>query len=101
MSSPLRSCEEDEGMAVNSEGGDFDEEEEDDGELDENASDINSPVALRETAAAAAPGTVHAPAEDKHAHTLAQTRTNKRRTAPCSQKTLQHLHHSISTISSG
>ncbi|XP_047675976.1 chromodomain-helicase-DNA-binding protein 3 isoform X2 [Tachysurus fulvidraco] len=50
MSSPLRSCEEDEGMAVNSEGGDFDEEE-DDGELDENASDINSPAAPRETAA--------------------------------------------------
>ncbi|KAF5905416.1 chromodomain-helicase-DNA-binding protein 3 isoform X3, partial [Clarias magur] len=55
MSSPLRSCEEDEGMAVNSEGGDFDEEEEDDGELDENASDINSPAAPRETAALAAP----------------------------------------------
>lgn len=58
MSSPLRSCEEDEGMAVNSEGGDFDEEEEDDdGELDENASDINSPAAPRETAALAVPGT--------------------------------------------
>ncbi|XP_060797598.1 chromodomain-helicase-DNA-binding protein 3 isoform X2 [Neoarius graeffei] len=55
MSSPLRSCEEDEGMAVNSEGGDFDEEEEDDGELDENASDINSPAAPRETAALTAP----------------------------------------------
>ncbi|KAM4611681.1 chromodomain-helicase-DNA-binding protein 3 isoform 2-T2 [Polymixia lowei] len=54
MSSPLRSCEEDEGMVVNSEGGDFDEEE-DDGDLDENASDINSPAALRETATAAAP----------------------------------------------
>ncbi|GAA6108069.1 chromodomain-helicase-DNA-binding protein 3 isoform X1 [Tachysurus ichikawai] len=64
MSSPLRSCEEDEGMAVNSEGGDFDEEEEDDGELDGNASDINSPAAPRETAAqTAAPGTGHA-----HAH---------------------------------
>ncbi|XP_023201886.1 chromodomain-helicase-DNA-binding protein 3 isoform X2 [Xiphophorus maculatus] len=51
MSSPLRSCEEDEGMVVNSEGGDFDEEDnEDDGELDENASDINSPAAPRETA---------------------------------------------------
>ncbi|XP_036002272.1 chromodomain-helicase-DNA-binding protein 3 isoform X1 [Fundulus heteroclitus] len=52
MSSPLRSCEEDEGMVVNSEGGDFDEEddEEDDGELDGNASDINSPAAPRETA---------------------------------------------------
>lgn len=59
MSSPLRSCEEDEGMVVNSEGGDFDEEEDDDGELlDENASDINSPAALRETATPAAPGTV-------------------------------------------
>ncbi|XP_062850271.1 chromodomain-helicase-DNA-binding protein 3 isoform X1 [Trichomycterus rosablanca] len=45
----------DEGMVVNSEGGDFDEEEEDDGELDENASDINSPAAPRETAAPAAP----------------------------------------------
>ncbi|XP_014899663.1 chromodomain-helicase-DNA-binding protein 3 isoform X4 [Poecilia latipinna] len=51
MSSPLRSCEEDEGMVVNFEGGDFDEEDdEDDGELDENASDINSPAAPRETA---------------------------------------------------
>lgn len=57
MSSPLRSCEEDEGMVVNSEGGDFDEEE-DDGDLDENASDINSPAAPRETATRAAPGTV-------------------------------------------
>ncbi|XP_009301392.1 chromodomain-helicase-DNA-binding protein 3 isoform X1 [Danio rerio] len=55
MSSLLRSCEEDEGTAVNSEGGDFDEEEEDDGDLDENASDINSPAAPRETAARAAP----------------------------------------------
>ncbi|XP_045919764.1 chromodomain-helicase-DNA-binding protein 3 isoform X4 [Micropterus dolomieu] len=54
MSSPLRSCEEDEGMVVNSEGGDFDEED-DDGDLDENASDINSPAALRETATPAAP----------------------------------------------
>ncbi|KAK7909646.1 hypothetical protein WMY93_014330 [Mugilogobius chulae] len=53
MSSPLRSCEEDEGMVVNSEGGDFDEEEEDDeGDLDENASDINSAPT-----ASAAPGT--------------------------------------------
>lgn len=60
MSSPLRSCEEDEGMVVNSEGGDFDEEDdEDDGQLDENASDINSPAAPRETATPpAAPGTV-------------------------------------------
>ncbi|XP_046707760.1 chromodomain-helicase-DNA-binding protein 3 isoform X2 [Silurus meridionalis] len=58
MSSPLRSCEEDEGMAVNSEGGDFDEEDEDDGELDENASDINSPAAPRETAALTAPDDV-------------------------------------------
>lgn len=57
MSSPLRSCEEDEGMVVNSEGGDFDEED-DDGDLDENASDINSPAAPRETATPAAPGTV-------------------------------------------
>ncbi|KAL2079618.1 hypothetical protein ACEWY4_025362 [Coilia grayii] len=55
MSSPLRSCEEDEGMLANSEGGDFDEEEEDDGDLDENASDINSPAAPRETATLAAP----------------------------------------------
>ncbi|XP_028284488.1 chromodomain-helicase-DNA-binding protein 3 isoform X2 [Parambassis ranga] len=55
MSSPLRSCEEDEGMVVNSEGGDFDEEDGDDGDLDENASDINSPAAPRETATAAAP----------------------------------------------
>ncbi|XP_061566554.1 chromodomain-helicase-DNA-binding protein 3 isoform X2 [Cololabis saira] len=54
MSSPLRSCEEDEGMVVNSEGGDFDEED-DDGDPDENASDINSPAAPRETAAPAAP----------------------------------------------
>ncbi|KAI5609911.1 chromodomain-helicase-DNA-binding protein 3 isoform X1, partial [Silurus asotus] len=58
MSSPLRSCEEDEGMAVNSEGGDFDEEDEDEGELDENASDINSPAAPRETAALTAPDDV-------------------------------------------
>lgn len=57
MSSPLRSCEEDEGMVVNSEGGDFDEED-DDGDLNENASDINSPAAPRETATVAAPGTV-------------------------------------------
>uniref|UniRef100_A0A4W4DXI6 DNA helicase n=1 Tax=Electrophorus electricus TaxID=8005 RepID=A0A4W4DXI6_ELEEL len=42
-------------MVVNSEGGDFDEEEEDDGDLDENASDINSPAAPRETATLAAP----------------------------------------------
>uniref|UniRef100_A0A6Q2X934 DNA helicase n=1 Tax=Esox lucius TaxID=8010 RepID=A0A6Q2X934_ESOLU len=55
MSAPLRSCEEDEGMLVNSEGGDFDEEEEDDGDLDENASDINSPAAPQETATLAAP----------------------------------------------
>uniref|UniRef100_A0A667YQ95 Chromodomain helicase DNA binding protein 3 n=1 Tax=Myripristis murdjan TaxID=586833 RepID=A0A667YQ95_9TELE len=41
-------------MVVNSEGGDFDEEE-DDGDLDENASDINSPAAPRETATPAAP----------------------------------------------
>ncbi|KAM6909031.1 chromodomain-helicase-DNA-binding protein 3 [Xenentodon cancila] len=54
MSSPLRSCEEDEGMVVNSEGGDFDEED-DDGDLDKNASDINSPAAPRETATPAAP----------------------------------------------
>lgn len=57
MSSPLRSCEEDEGMVVNSEGGDFDEDD-DDGDPDENASDINSPAAPRETATPAAPGTV-------------------------------------------
>ncbi|CAL8241609.1 unnamed protein product [Merluccius merluccius] len=56
MSSPLRSFEEDEGMVVNSEGGDFDEDEEDDdgggggGDPDGNASDINSPAALVETA---------------------------------------------------
>ncbi|XP_069042665.1 chromodomain-helicase-DNA-binding protein 3 isoform X3 [Lepisosteus oculatus] len=56
MSSPLRGCEEDEGMAVNSEGGDFDEEEDgEDGALDENTSDIYSPAAPRETAAVAAP----------------------------------------------
>ncbi|RVE60463.1 hypothetical protein OJAV_G00181330 [Oryzias javanicus] len=54
MSSPLRSCEEIEGMVVNSEGGDFDEED-DDGDLNENASDINSPAAPRETATVAAP----------------------------------------------
>lgn len=42
---------------VNSEGGDFDEED-DDGDLNENASDINSPAAPRETATVAAPGTV-------------------------------------------
>ncbi|XP_053199388.1 chromodomain-helicase-DNA-binding protein 3 isoform X5 [Scomber japonicus] len=54
MSSPLRSCEEDEGMVVNSEGGDFDEED-DDGDLDENVSDINSPAAPRETATPAPP----------------------------------------------
>lgn len=58
MSSPLRSCEEDEGMVVNSEGGDFDEEDDDDGDPDENASDINSPAAPRETATPAAPGTL-------------------------------------------
>ncbi|KAK6292044.1 hypothetical protein J4Q44_G00378290 [Coregonus suidteri] len=55
MSSPLRSCEEDQGMLVNSKGGDFDEEDEDHGDLDENASDINSPAAPRETATLAAP----------------------------------------------
>ncbi|KAG9351689.1 hypothetical protein JZ751_022940 [Albula glossodonta] len=49
MCSPLRMSEEDEGMAVNSEGGDFDEEDEDNGGIDENASDINSPAAPRET----------------------------------------------------
>lgn len=63
MSSPLRSCEEDEGMVVNSEGGDFDEDDDDGGggggdPDDGNASDINSPAAPRETATAAAPGTV-------------------------------------------
>lgn len=66
MSSPLRSCEEDEGMVVNSEGGDFDEEDDDDdGDLDGNASDINSPAAPRETATAAAPGTVREKEEEK------------------------------------
>lgn len=74
MSSPLRSCEEDEGMVVNSEGGDFDEEDDDGGgggDLDENASDINSPAAPRETAAAAAPGTVSedGPADESEART--------------------------------
>lgn len=69
MSSPLRSCEEDEGMLANSEGGDFDEEEEDDGDLDENASDINSPAAPRETATLAAPGTVGTLAKDSGART--------------------------------
>lgn len=59
MSSPLRSCEEDQGMLVNSEGVDFDEEDEDDGDLDENASDINSPAAPRETATLAAPGRLY------------------------------------------
>ncbi|XP_061106029.1 chromodomain-helicase-DNA-binding protein 3-like isoform X1 [Conger conger] len=49
MCSPLRLCEEDERMAVNSEGGDFDEDDEDNGDIDENASDINSPAAPRET----------------------------------------------------
>uniref|UniRef100_A0A673B639 Chromodomain helicase DNA binding protein 3 n=1 Tax=Sphaeramia orbicularis TaxID=375764 RepID=A0A673B639_9TELE len=39
-------------MVVNSEGGDFDEED-DDGDPDENASDIQSPAAPRETATAA------------------------------------------------
>jgi len=73
MSSLLRSCEEDEGTAVNSEGGDFDEEEEDDGDLDENASDINSPAAPRETAARAAPGTVQS-ARAGHENTSKQTR---------------------------
>lgn len=68
MSSPLRSCEEDEGMVVNSEGGDFDEED-DDGDLDENASDINSPAAPRETATAAAPGTVRKLADKSGART--------------------------------
>lgn len=78
MSSLLRSCEEDEGTAVNSEGGDFDEEEEDDGDLDENASDINSPAAPRETAARAAPGTVQSAAQTGarvgHKNTSKQTR---------------------------
>ncbi|CAB1345255.1 unnamed protein product [Coregonus sp. 'balchen'] len=46
---------EDQGMLVNSKGGDFDEEDEDHGDLDENASDINSPAAPRETATLAAP----------------------------------------------
>ncbi|KAK5620481.1 choline dehydrogenase 3 [Crenichthys baileyi] len=41
MSSPLRSCEEDEGMVVNSEGGDFDEDDEDDGGGRERQNDIN------------------------------------------------------------
>lgn len=58
MSSPLRSCEEYKGMLVNSKGGDFDEEE-DDGDLDENASDINSPAAPQETATLAAPGRLY------------------------------------------
>ncbi|KAJ8266095.1 hypothetical protein GJAV_G00125810 [Gymnothorax javanicus] len=49
MCSPLRLSEEDERMAVNSEGGDFDEDDEDNGDIDENASDINSPAAPRET----------------------------------------------------
>uniref|UniRef100_G3Q6H2 Chromodomain helicase DNA binding protein 3 n=1 Tax=Gasterosteus aculeatus aculeatus TaxID=481459 RepID=G3Q6H2_GASAC len=55
MSSPLRSCGEDEGMVVNSGRRDFDEDDNDDDDgdrdLDENASDINSPAARRETAA--------------------------------------------------
>lgn len=75
MSSPLRSCEEDEGMVVNSEGGDFDEEDDDDdGDLDGNASDINSPAAPRETATAAAPGTVREKEEKWRT-----SRTNKRK----------------------
>ncbi|XP_028654175.1 chromodomain-helicase-DNA-binding protein 3 isoform X1 [Erpetoichthys calabaricus] len=52
MSSPLRDCDEDEGMAVHSEGGDF-EDEEDEGAPDENTSDIYPPAAAAETAAAA------------------------------------------------
>lgn len=75
MSSPLRSCEEDEGMVVNSEGGDFDEEDDDDGDLDENASDINSPAAPRETATPAAPGTVK---EEKLAE-KSEARTRKKK----------------------
>lgn len=77
MSSPLRSCEEDEGMVVNSEGGDFDEEDDDEGDPDENASDINSPAAPRETATPAAPGTVKK--EEKLADKLkARTRKESR-----------------------
>lgn len=79
MSSPLRSCEEDEGMVVNSEGGDFDEEDDDEGDPDENASDINSPAAPRETATPAAPGTVKKEeklADKLKARTRKESRTN-------------------------
>lgn len=89
MSSPLRSCEEDEGMVLHSEGGDFDEEDEDEDEdedgrgvgadLDRNASDINSPAAPRESAtttaaavaaaAAAAPGRVESKRQEEQAGT--------------------------------
>ncbi|XP_035475224.2 chromodomain-helicase-DNA-binding protein 3 isoform X2 [Scophthalmus maximus] len=59
MSSPLRRREEeDEGMVVRSEGGGFDEDDDGgggDGDLDEDASDINSPAAPLETATPAAP----------------------------------------------
>lgn len=77
MSSPLRSCEEDEGMVVNSEGGDFDEDD-DDGDPDENASDINSPAAPRETATPAAPGTVSKKREILADNAEARTTDEKR-----------------------
>lgn len=76
MSSPLRSCEEDEGMVVNSEGGDFDEDDDDDGDPDGNASDINSPAAPRETAAAAAAAAAAAPGTVKEG---LNWRTSRRR----------------------
>lgn len=90
MSSPLRSCEEDEGMVVNSEGGDFDEDDEDEdgggggGEPDDgNASDINSPAAPRESATAVAPGTVQERRGGVRkvvvAATAGTSRTNKKR----------------------
>ncbi|XP_077354978.1 chromodomain-helicase-DNA-binding protein 3 isoform X2 [Festucalex cinctus] len=55
MSYPPRACEEDEGTAFHSEGGDFEEEDDgdgDSGDLLDARSDINSPTALRQTAAA-------------------------------------------------
>ncbi|XP_061093053.1 chromodomain-helicase-DNA-binding protein 3 isoform X3 [Conger conger] len=77
MSSPLRASEEDEGMVVNSEGGDFDEE---DGDLDENASDINSPVAPRETATRAAPD------ECEEGETSDRDKTTKKKRGPKKKK---------------
>uniref|UniRef100_A0A8C3G7F6 Chromodomain helicase DNA binding protein 3 n=1 Tax=Cyclopterus lumpus TaxID=8103 RepID=A0A8C3G7F6_CYCLU len=65
-------------MVVNSEGGDFDEED-DDGDGDQNASDINSPAAPRETATPAAAPDVEPKISDRDAPCKKKGRPKKKK----------------------